>query len=127
MHLPGETELQGQCQSKAATVFNISKLPLGAFELAFRSFKVINVNVRPVRHYLEGRVRPTILLCTLSAHLMGYVKSRLASLTFRDTEVPTHESPVAKKHVSSSASAKIARNVSNVNQDGTPIEGLPKH
>lgn len=50
---------------------------------------------------------------------MHHARSRLAPLTFRDTEVPAHESPVAKKHVS--ATAKIAY---KVNQDGTPITSL---
>ena len=94
---------------------------LANIERAFRSLKTIDVNVRPVRHYLEGRVRSHVLLCTLSAHLMHHVRSRLAPLTFRDTEVPTHESPVAKKHVSATAKAKIAY---KVNQDGTPITSL---
>ena len=94
---------------------------LANVERAFRSLKTIDVNVRPVRHYLEDRVRAHVFLCTLSAHLIHHARSRLAPLTFRDTEVPTHESPVAKKHVSASAKAKVA---AKVNQEGVPVTSL---
>ena len=81
---------------------------LANVERAFRSLKTIDVNVRPVRHYLEKRVRAHIFLCMLSAHLIFVAKERLALMTFRDTEPPTHGNPVVKKQVSPSAMEKAS-------------------
>ena len=36
--------------------------------MVFRSLKSIDINVRPVRHFLENRVRAHVFLCVLSAN-----------------------------------------------------------
>ncbi len=90
-------------------------------ERVFRSLKSIDINVRPVRHYLEKRVRAHVFLCVLSAHLLHFAKDKLAPLTFRDTERPIPTSPVAKKVVSDSAKAKGA---AKVNENGEAVTSL---
>lgn len=97
---------------------------LANVERAFRSLKAIDINVRPVRHYLEDRVRAHVFLCTLSAHLMHFARQKLAPLTFRDTEPPTNTSPVAKKQVSASAKDKAARKVNNNGDEVLSLRAL---
>ena len=94
---------------------------LANVEKVFRSLKSIDINVRPVRHYLEGRVRAHVFLCVLSAHLLHQAKEKLAPLTFRDTEPQVPLSPVVKKVVSDSARAKAA---SKVNENGEAVTSL---
>jgi len=91
---------------------------LANLERAFRSMKSIDINVRPIRHYLENRVRAHVFACMLSAHLLHIAKERLSELTFRDEEPPQPISPVAKKVVSASAKAKTA---SKVNRNGQEV------
>ncbi|MGC9156510.1 MAG: IS1634 family transposase, partial [Ferrimicrobium sp.] len=84
---------------------------LANIERTFRSMKSIDIEVRPVRHYLETRVRAHVFLCVLAAHLLHLAKERLAELTFRDEDPPVPVSPVAKKVVSTSAKNKAAKKV----------------
>ena len=89
---------------------------LANIERTFRSMKSIDIEVRPVRHYLGSRVRAHVFLCVLAAHLLHLAKERLAELTFKDDDPPLPVSPVAKKVVSASAKAKAAEKV-NTNGD----------
>ncbi|WP_298443801.1 IS1634 family transposase [Ferrimicrobium sp.] len=91
---------------------------LANLERVFRSMKSIDINVRPIRHYLEDRVRAHVFACMLSAHLLHIARERLSELTFRDEEPPQPSSPVAKKVVSTSAKAKAA---SKVNRNGQEV------
>ncbi|NNN13623.1 MAG: hypothetical protein HKL81_07755 [Acidimicrobiaceae bacterium] len=68
---------------------------LANVEKVFRSLK--SINVRPVRHFLEKRVRAHVFLCVLSAHLLHFAKEKLAPLTFRGTERPIPISRLPKK------------------------------
>ena len=100
---------------------------LANVEKVFRSLKSIDINVRPVRHYLENRVRAHVFLCMLSAHLLHLAKEKLAPLTFRDTEPPVPMSPVAKKVVSQSAKDKAASKVTEEGEEVTSLRTLFKH
>ena len=100
---------------------------LANVEKVFRSLKSIDVNVRPVRHYLENRVRAHVFLCMLSAHLLHLAKEQLAPITFRDTEPPFPLSPVAKKVVSQSAKNKVASKVNEEGEEATSLRTLFKH
>ena len=90
---------------------------LANLERAFRSMKSIDIFVRPIRHYLEDRVRAHVFACMLSAHLLHIAKERLCELTFRDEKPPQPTSPVAKKVVSVSAKAKAASKVNGNGQE----------
>jgi transposase len=106
-----------ETQASAVEVVSYYK-NLANLERAFRSMKSIDINVRPIRHYLEDRVRAHVFACMLSAHLLHLAKERLSELTFRDEEPPKPSSPVAKKVVSASAKAKAA---TKVNKDGQEV------
>jgi len=74
-------------------------------ERAFRTFKG-PLEVRPIHHRLEERVRAHLLICMLSYYLEFHLREAWAELTFRDECPPTQPDPVAKAKRSTSASAK---------------------
>jgi len=74
-------------------------------ERAFRTFKG-PLEVRPIHHRLEERVRAHLLICMLSYYLEFHLREAWTELTFRDECPPTQPDPVAKAKRSASASAK---------------------
>jgi transposase len=53
-------------------------------ERAFRSLKSIDLNVRPIYHHLEDRVRSHILICMLAYYVEHAMRAKLAPLLFAD-------------------------------------------
>ncbi len=64
-------------------------------ERAFRSFKSIDLQVRPLRHYAEPRVRAHVFLCMLAYYVQWHLEQAWAPLLFRDEEPPRGADPVA--------------------------------
>ncbi len=58
-------------------------------ERAFRSLKSIDINVRPIYHHLENRVRAHIFICMLTYHIEHRMRQLLAPLLFADEEKET--------------------------------------
>jgi len=58
-------------------------------ERAFRSLKSIDLNVRPIYHRLEPRVRAHIFICMLAYHIEHYMRCQLAPLLFADEQKET--------------------------------------
>jgi len=58
-------------------------------ERAFRSLKSIDLNVRPIHHRLDPRVRAHIFICMLAYHIEHYMRRRLAPLIFMDEQKET--------------------------------------
>lgn len=94
---------------------------LSRFERAFRSYKTVDLKVRPVHHRLEGGVGAHVFLCMLAYYVEWHMRRALAPLLFDDDDPAAAEadraSPVAPARPSPSARAKAAR---------TP-DGLPVH
>jgi hypothetical protein len=65
-------------------------------ERAFGSFKGPDLQIRPIRHYLEDRVRAHVLICMLAYYLTWHLKAAWKPLTFTDEQRPTNPDPVAK-------------------------------
>ena len=68
---------------------------LAGVEQDFRSMKAIDVDIRPVHHYLEDRVRAHAFLCFLATYVTFHLRDSLAPLTFTDTAQPERTDPVA--------------------------------
>jgi transposase len=68
---------------------------LAQVERAFRHFKLGDLEVRPIYHYLERRVRAHLLLCMLTYWVQRTMERDLAPLLFRDEAPPDHEDAVA--------------------------------
>jgi hypothetical protein len=77
-------------------------------ERAFRTLKG-PLEVRPIHHRLEDRVRAHLLLCMLAYYLEWHLREAWAELTFRDECPPTQPDPVAKAKRSGAATEKASR------------------
>jgi transposase len=78
---------------------------LAAVERAFRSFKG-PLEIRPVHHRLEDRVRAHVFLCMLAYYLEWHLREAWAELTFSDECPATRPDPVAKASRSPAAERK---------------------
>ena len=60
---------------------------LSQVEQAFRSYKTIDLKVRPIYHRLEQRVKAHIFLCMLAYYVEWHMRKALAPLLFDDEKV----------------------------------------
>jgi hypothetical protein len=75
-------------------------------ERAFKAFKGSELQIRPIHHHLEQRVRAHIFLCMLAYYLTWHLKAAWAPLLFKDEHPPTGADPVAKATRSAGAQRK---------------------
>jgi len=84
---------------------------LAQVERAFRAFNT-DLDIRPIRHRTEDRVRAHVFLRMLSYYLSWHLQARLAPLLFTDDDKPAasaaRPSPVAPAARSPRALAKAA-------------------
>jgi hypothetical protein len=84
---------------------------LAQVERAFRAFNT-DLDIRPIRHHAEDRVRAHVFLRMLSYYLSWHMQARLAPLLFTDDDKPAAQaarpSPVAPAARSPRAQAKAA-------------------
>jgi transposase len=85
---------------------------LARIERAFRSLKTVDLEIRPIRHWMAQRVRAHVFLCMLAYHVEWLLREALAPLLFHDTDLAAaraeRASPVAKTEPSEAAKAKKA-------------------
>ena len=81
---------------------------LSVVERAFRTFKLIDLNVRPIHHRLESRVRAHLLLCMLAYYVERHMRQQLAPMLFDDEDGPVRTSIVAPAEKSKSAQRKAS-------------------
>ena len=48
--------------------------------------KAEDIDLRPIYHYLENRVRAHVFLCMLATYLTWHLRQALAPLTFTDNQ-----------------------------------------
>ena len=77
-------------------------------ERDFRITKADDLDLRPVYHYLAGRVRGHVLICMLACYLTWHLRQALAELTFTDQHIPVPADPVMPAQRSPQARAKDA-------------------
>jgi len=65
-------------------------------ERAFGSFKGPDLQIRPIHHHLEDRVRAHVLICMLAYYLTWHLKAAWKPLLLTDEHRPTNPDPVAK-------------------------------
>jgi hypothetical protein len=93
---------------------------LGNLERDFWSMKAEDIDLRPIYHYLENRVRSHVLLCMLAAYLTWHLRQALAPLTFTDNRKPGREDPVSPARRSATATAK---DTAKITPDKLPVRG----
>ena len=77
-------------------------------ERDFRITKSDDLDLRPIYHYLDDRVRGHVLICMLACYLTWHLREALAELTFTDQDIPQPHDPVAPAQRSCQARAKDA-------------------
>jgi len=82
---------------------------LANLERDFRHMKADDLDLRPIWHRLEDRVKAHVLICTLACYLIWHLRQAWAPLTFTDEHPPARANPVAPARRSAAASAKAAR------------------
>jgi Transposase DDE domain len=83
---------------------------LSRVERAFRSLKTVDLEIRPIYHWLEDRVRAHVLLCMLAYHVEWHMRRALAPMLYDDEEkealLSGRSNPVTKAPRSDSARLK---------------------
>ncbi len=101
------TSVAEQTMSRDDTVRSYKLL--GQVERAFRSFKTLDLKVRPIRHRLEGRVRSHIFLCMLAYYVQWHMREAWRPLLFcdEDQQAKKTRDPVAPAQRSDRALQKV--------------------
>jgi hypothetical protein len=89
-------------------------------ERDFRITKADDLDLRPIWHYLEHRVRAHVLICMLARYLTWHLRQALAELTFTDQHISVTADPVAPATRSAQARAKDAGKHTS---DKLPVRG----
>lgn len=59
---------------------------LSEVERAFRSYKTVDLKVRPIYHHLPDRVRAHVFLCMLAYYVEWHMRQKLAPILFEDDD-----------------------------------------
>ena len=95
---------------------------LSNVERAFRSFKSVDLKVRPVHHRLADRVRTHVFLCMLAYYVEWHMRRLLAPLLFDDEDRrDERNSPVKPARRSHAARTKAG---SQRTPDGLPVHSF---
>ena len=100
---------------------------LSRLERDFRSIKADDLDLRPIWHRLEERVRGHVLICMLACYLTWHLRKAWAPLTYADEQPPQRANPVAPARRSAPADAKAARKTGPGNQPIRGFRGLLDH
>jgi transposase len=116
------TSLATQRLSSADAVRSYKQL--SQVERAFRSFKTIDLKVRPIRHRLEDRVRAHIFLCMLAYYVQWHMTEAWRPLLFCDEhkEAQATRDPVAPAQRSAETMHKVRTKRLD---DGTVVHSFP--
>lgn len=115
------SESQESCSAEQ-TVRNYKRL--AEVEAAFRNLKSVDLQIRPIRHYDDSRVRAHIFLGMLSYYVMWHLKKALASVLFTDEtldESRLQRDPVLKAQPTEHAKTKKSRKTT---ADGWPLHSF---
>src|SRR5882672_2922391 len=96
-------------------------------ERDFRHIKADDLDLRPVFHYLEGRVKAHVLICMLACYLTWHLRRAWAPLTFTDENPPAPGNPVAPARRSAAAQAKASRQRDTAGRPYRSFRGLLEH
>lgn len=98
---------------------------LSRVERAFRSYKTVDLKVRPVHHHLADRVRAHVLLCMLAYYVEWHMRQLLAPIIFDDEHKEEAEAgrrsvvDPARRSTSAKRKAKMRRT-----EDDCPVHSF---
>jgi transposase len=90
-------------------------------ERGFRSLKTIDLDIRPIHHRTEPRVRAHVFICMLALYLVWHLRRAWAPICFTDEQPPTRTNPAAPATRSPQALAKASQ---QCHPDGQPVHSL---
>ena len=104
---------------------------LSRVERDFRSLKAIDLDLRPIHHLTETRVRAHVFICMLAAYLVWHLRTAWAPLTYTDEHRPDPVDPVASARRSAGADAdadaKTTTETTTENVPARSFTGLLDH
>ena len=96
-------------------------------ERDFRHIKADDLDLRPVFHRLEERVKAHVLICMLACYLTWHLRRAWAPLTFTDENPPAPDNPVAPARRSAAAQAKASDQHDPAGRPYRSFRGLLEH
>lgn len=100
---------------------------LSNVERDWRNIKVDDLDLRPIHHWLEDRVKAHVLICMLAQYLVWHLRKAWAPLTYTDEQPPTRDNPVAPAQRSAAATRKASRHVDGPDRPLHSFRGLLTH
>jgi hypothetical protein len=107
-------------QMPAPDVVRVYK-QLARVEEDFKNLKSVDMQVRPIRHWLEGRVEAHLLICLLAAVVSWRLRQAWAPLTFKDEQGPEPTTPSKPARRSPQADKKAS---ARRRPDGIPLRSF---
>jgi hypothetical protein len=94
---------------------------LANIERDFRIIKTDDLDLRPIHHRLDDRVKAHVLICLLACYLVWHLRKAWAPMTYTDEHPPQRDNPVAAAQRSPQADAKASR---KHDADGNPLRSF---
>jgi hypothetical protein len=94
---------------------------LANVERDFRIIKADDLDLRPIHHRLDDRVKAHVLICLLACYLTWHLRKAWAPMTFTDEHPPQRDNPVTPAQRSPQAHAKAAH---KHDADGNPLRSF---
>jgi hypothetical protein len=94
---------------------------LTGLERDWRNIKVDDLDLRPIHHYLTGRVEAHLLICMLAQYLTWHLRRAWAPLTYTDDQPPSRGNPVAAATRSAAATTKAR---TKTDPDNNPVRSF---
>jgi len=94
---------------------------LAKVERAFRTMKSVDLQVRPIYHRTEERVKAHLFLCMLAYYVEWHLRQAWAPLLYTDEEGSLRDTPVSP--VQASASGKLKKKRAHT-VDGLPLQSF---
>ncbi len=96
-------------------------------ERDFRHIKSDDLDLRPVFHRLEERVKAHVLICMLACYLTWHLRRAWAPLTYTDENPPVQVNPAAPARRSAAAQAKASHQHDPAGRPYRGFRGLLEH
>jgi hypothetical protein len=113
------TSVDADALDPAAVVESYKKL--ANVERDFRIIKSDDLDLRPIHHRLDDRVKAHVLICMLACYLIWHLRKAWAPLTYTDEAPPHRDNPVAPARRSTAAQAKAS---TKHDADGHPLRNF---
>jgi Transposase DDE domain len=94
---------------------------LSGLERNWRNIKIDDLSLRPIHHYLTGRVEAHLLICMLAQYLIWHLRRAWAPLTYTDDNPPPRDNPVAPATRSDTATTKAR---AHTDPNGEPLRSF---